>query len=136
SQTSAAFNQPRFGDSAEAWAIESRPGSITPRKCQVGSEKCQVKRRVDSATRRPRPPDSAHFHCRIRHFHLALLTANFALPSRLSCLSSAAPHLESNGRSGEPELVADLVQQEPLVREVKRRRDVREEHERRRRHVG
>ena len=69
-------------------------------------------------------------------FHLALGTSNLALHSRLPGLPTAASHLESNGRSREPELVADLVQQEPLVREVKRRRDVREEHEHRRRHAG
>ena len=45
------------------------------------------------------------------------------------------PHLDADRRADEPERLAQLVDQEPLVREVERRRDVGEEHERRRRHA-
>src|SRR5262245_23768598 len=45
-------------------------------------------------------------------------------------LSLAAPHLHADWRPDESELLPESVDQEPLVREVKRRRDVREKDER------
>ena len=44
--------------------------------------------------------------------------------------------MDSNGCSLEPELLTQPVLEIPLIGEVKRRRDVGEKHERRRRHTG
>src|SRR5262245_48952700 len=49
-----------------------------------------------------------------------------------ACLAAAA-HLNPNRRAEEAELLAELVDEESLIREMKGRRHVREEHERRRR---
>src|SRR6185436_744579 len=50
-------------------------------------------------------------------------------------LARAAAHLQPDRRPHESEFLPQLVQQEPFIGKVERRRDVREEHERRRRNA-
>src|ERR1044072_6957617 len=53
-------------------------------------------------------------------------------PSRTPCTRwrpPSGPHVEADGRSLEPEPLPQLIDQEPLVREMEIRGDVGEEHE-------
>src|SRR5213075_2011756 len=59
-----------------------------------------------------------------------------ARPARTAAaLLAAAADLQADRRAEEAELFAQPVDEEALVREMKRRRDVGEENERRRRHA-
>src|SRR5688572_13109414 len=51
-------------------------------------------------------------------------------------LATSSTNVKPDGRALEAESLPELVHEEPLVGEVELRRDVREEHERRRRHAG
>ena len=76
-------------------------------------------------------PEAAHLPGSLQAAQLRVSRA-----VRGSRLPLPSPHLDPDRRAVEAERLAQPVDQKPLVGEVKRRRDVREEHERRRRDAG
>src|SRR5690348_9501371 len=64
------------------------------------------------------------------------VTTDASISASRGSFAPPPPDMQPDRRAEEAEGVADLVDQEPLVREVKGRRDVGEEHKRRRRHRG